>query len=414
MPWYKGALYVPLYALRDSERFFAFRDVAEATQPPGIHEDFVTMLQHAWRQRLGRFARYEFPVVLIEPEPKAEVDDAAVSRIFERVNRTGQRLGAFDLVVARTYVAGAPRGNLRELWEETRISDRLIDRWLGDDGLAEDGMPLLQAMALASPRADVRQAAVLELDPSLIADQWPKAVEAVGQALRFLTDRCGVLRPDWLPYRAMLITLSGVAMEHDLFAKPTVVENWFWTRAFSLRFEAAANTRTVEEYVLLRAAIADGRLPIIEPVRVDALTRATRRRFQALFRAVLCLLTVNGARDLSGRSLAPGTSGLAPEDTDIVVASVLLRQPDSDFHLRAASMVLASRETARLLRRVGLDAVVTAAPSTLASQLLPQQRTAKAEVWIDRRVRLICDELYRRAGQPLSDGHPESATDMSL
>jgi hypothetical protein len=401
-PWVGGILYIPLYALRNSEQFFRFRDIADATQPRSLAQepDVGMALQSAWRHRLSRLRSYEFPVVLIEPEVRTEVDDASVARIFERVNRTGQRLGAFDLVVARTFTPGVGGNNLRDLWDESRLSDSLIDRWLGDDGLAEDGMPMLQAIALRLV-GDVRQSAVLDLEPAVIVDQWQAAVEAVGSAIQFMRVSCGVTRPDWLPYRAMLITLSAVAMDHDLGSHATVVEQWFWTRAFSLRFEAAANTQTGREYVLLGAAIEDGRVPEIHPIRVDALQRATRRRFQAVYRAVLCLIAANKPLDLTGDRLFLPSENLDEVGQASVVASVMLPRPETDLHLRAATMVVVSRETAGRIRQAGLGALTAASPAALSSQLVPTITPVDPQEWIDQRVQIICEHLHQHAGQPL-------------
>jgi hypothetical protein len=402
-PWLDEEFYLPVYALRDSSSFFAFRDLVGQLNESRATTSWSSALSHAWRQVLARVSGYEFPVVLIEAERGSGIDDASVARIFERVNRTGQRLGAFDLVVARTYSPASPRSNLRDLWEEARLSNWLIDEWLGDDGLAEDGMPMLQALALRGPKHDVRQSAVLDLDPGLIADQWPRAVNAVERTLEFLSERCGVLRFDWLPYRAVLVTLAAIALDHDLIENGELVERWFWTRCFSLRFESAANTRTVEEYIVLKAAIAEGKLQLIEPLRFEPLMNATRRRFRALYRAVLCLIAVRDRARVALERDAPVTGkafGLNPE---VVLASLLPRHPDTDLHLRIMSMVLVPREVAQLIGSGGYDALARVAPGIGDAQLAPRPIYKNPRLWIEGRALLIAADLEARTGQPRAD-----------
>lgn len=386
LPWLGSELLVPMYALRDPDSFFEFRDLAVSTQPPSAGDSPDRALQRAWRDRLGQLSAYQFPVVMIQPAPKAEIDDAAVARIFERINRTGQRLGAFDLVVARA----SPDTNLRELWEEARLSDEVLDRWLGDRGLSEDGMPLLQAISLRRPPHDVRQTAVLDLPADLVTSEWPRAVHAASRALRFLSSECGVLRSDWLPYRAMLVALIGFAMEHDPFNHGELLSHWFWSRAFGLRFDAAANTRTGEDFVLLKAAANDGDLLSSEPVRHGVLLRATRRRYPAVFRALLCLLVLRDAADLHGKSLGlrdAAVRAAEPED-DVVVTSVLPREPESELHLRAMSMVLAFRATAQDLRARGLTSLDHVVPQARETQMLPPTSVGGDELLMSRTERL--------------------------
>ena len=62
-----------------------------------------------------------------------------MARIFERVNRTGQRLGTFDLMVAKVY---EPSWNLRLKWDEVRREKPPIEQYLGDDG-----MPVLKLLS---------------------------------------------------------------------------------------------------------------------------------------------------------------------------------------------------------------------------------------------------------------------------
>ena len=126
-PW-DDELLIPFYALRSQAEFFAWRD---RVWPPPILDASGRDLQpmaDLYNESLHRVHDYEFPVVDIEAP--ANKDD--VARIFERVNRTGLLLNTFDLMVARVY---EDRWNLRERWEDARLSSDLIDHFLSDDGM---------------------------------------------------------------------------------------------------------------------------------------------------------------------------------------------------------------------------------------------------------------------------------------
>ena len=405
-PWLNDELYVPAYALRDSESFFRFRDLAvETANMDGAATDRA--LQLAWRDRLSAVRDYTFPIVLIAPVARNEIDDASIARIFERVNRTGQRLGAFDLSVARSYGAT----NLRDLWDDARLLDPMLDRWLGPSGLSEDGMPLLRAMALRGDPPDVRQSAVLALDGPEITNAWPGFVRATKQALAFFRDRCGVLEPDWLPYRAMLVTLIGLAVDEALEPHTELLEQWFWSRAFALRFEAAANTRTVSEYLALRDGLRSGEISV-EPIRKDVLRRATKRRFAAVFRATQCLLATRAPSDPFVGPLDVGephdaATGLR---SDVVFSSILTRDAaaDDDLHLRAAAMAFLWRNTARSVRNDELSVFASGWAPFDQSQLLPAIVPNEPSVLVERRAQAIAEEVARITGQEIVDTDDEA------
>jgi len=94
------------------------------------------VLTNLYRDVLSEMHRYRFPVVILE----RALEPSAIARIFDRVNRMGMHLGAFDLMVAQLY---EPNWNLRDKWEVARSTSPMIDRFLGDDGL-----PILQAISL--------------------------------------------------------------------------------------------------------------------------------------------------------------------------------------------------------------------------------------------------------------------------
>src|SRR5262249_7547122 len=157
----------------------------------------------------------------------------AIARIFERVNRAGLPLRTFDLMVARTFVEG---WNLRERWALARDEHAQLDEFFRDDG-----MQVVRAIALVT-QANVREQAVLGLEPTIVRLDWEETANAMARAVSFVQERCGVLDPAWLPYDAMLVVLTALAREHDLDEHADTLVRWFFARGLGLRFETAANT----------------------------------------------------------------------------------------------------------------------------------------------------------------------------
>jgi hypothetical protein len=408
--WIQNGERIPLYVLRSPSHYFEWRDEVVRQSDPDERDAVAARLSLLYRNSLEAFHRYKFPAVMVE----AELEPTAISRIFERVNKTGLSLSTFDLMVARVY---EPGWNLRIFWERAREDTALIDAFFEDDG-----MPVLQAIALAEVE-NVRESAVLELPQTVVRSRWEPAVEATEKALEFLFKRCGVLRPDWLPYRGMVLPLAALAFDHDLEDHHELLRRWFWSRAFALAFDAAANTRLVADYGQLRSCIEDRAELPVPPASADTLLNASRRRQGAIWRAFLCAVAFRRARDLSGTDLGldEAVTELQVVGNRVTVASVFSRgvivPPQTEpAHLRVLSLVLASRSTARRVRDAYLSAIVDeaadehgarVAEEALNSQFLPDRASLREdaedrwEEFLEARLERLAEFLGDQAGQPV-------------
>jgi hypothetical protein len=372
--WTETAGLVPFYALASPSAYFAWRDAMVASAPASERDTLASRLSGLYRDSLETVSRYKFPAVLVP----STLEPTAVARIFERVNKTGLRLSAFDLVVARVY---QPNWNLREEWERARSQSALIEAFLGDDG-----MPVLQVIALRY-QENLRESAVLNMPEALVREQWEGAVSATQSALEFLVADCGVVRSDWLPYGGMLLPLAALAADEDLEKHRRLLRKWFFSRAFSLAFDAAANTRLVADYRLMRdAARREGDIEA-RPASAETLLGASRRRQGAIWRGFMCALAVLNARDLIKGDLGLRTAARRREvaGEQFTPISLLARRPWSREdaeppHLRVLGVALAARSTAGAIRRQGFAQVAAlsadmgdpdAVEATLRSQLLP-------------------------------------------
>jgi hypothetical protein len=261
----------------------------------GLKESFVDPLK-----------KYSFPVVELPAETSLE----AVCTIFETLNKTGMKLTVFDLLTAKFW----PRGlHLRDLYEGAR------DTWmlLGPDGLDIEATYLLQAISLVRSE-DVpkcKRSDLLDLNPEGFAHDWERVCHAASVSLTMLRDECGVLSRTWLPYAALLPALFAAAVRARDFSGPQQatawekLRRWFWCCCFGQRYEGPVNTLNAADFrALLLWFDDDEKVPeAVRDFSLDGLDlTAVRRQRAALYRSVICLTIVNGARDFhTGKRITP-------------------------------------------------------------------------------------------------------------
>jgi hypothetical protein len=187
----------------------------------------------------------------------------------------------------------------------------------------------------------------------------------------------------------MLLPIAALATKSPLSPNnATTLDRWFWSVAFGLGYEVAANTALVADYRELdRAITSGGEIPVSVPrIHPGVIYDASRRRPAAVWRAFQCALAANGAEDLSGDPLdyaEPEAEGSRP--ADVVVGSIYAAEDSPEFmdppaHQRVLSLVLMNRQTRAVIRRRGLEGISAdtaetygeaRAQAVLASQFLP-------------------------------------------
>lgn len=265
---------LPVSKLRTASEFFEWRDLIIERTALSRQAEVKKHLTEFYTRNLSAVHEYEFPAVVLE----SSLDPEAIARIFERVNRTGLKLNAFDLMVAKTYRSD---WNLRDRWIELREHFPNISAYLGDDG-----MPLLQAIALRES-LDVRKSSVLALDRATVHNSWDRAGMAAADAVDFLLSKCYALRPEFVPYQNTIALLTALGMEGELRTMAGELEGWFWQSAFERSFDVAANTRLVAHYRALRNGSA--RRMFTPEVEID-LFASNKKNARVHWAAVSCVL----------------------------------------------------------------------------------------------------------------------------
>lgn len=351
-----SARLMPVSALRSSSRFFDWRDSAADGDLDVLEE-----LTGLYRRHLSGLYRYRMPALRIT----RDTHPAAVARIFERVNKTGQQLGAFDLMVAKSFT---PEFNLRVKWEQAHKRFPELSKFYGDDGLAP-----LQVIALRV-LDDVRASSVLKLTPVSIHDYWERAAESLAGAVRFAMQHLGVLTRDWLPYNSLMVVLAAHLWTEAISEQEALtIKRWFWRSSLTARYAVGSNTVAVSDFKRLQA----GTFEASDPINLDwAIFRdATKQSAGALHRAWLCALAASsGERGEDLEASLPIPRSLVPRE---------VREGDHvSPHLLTLGFALVSD-----------DQVL------LANQFLSPEFTVDAEVLFDERHRgaFTRDRLVRAA-----------------
>jgi hypothetical protein len=245
-----------------------------------LDDDDQDRMVDARKRLLPGAGEFEIPSVRLPHDS----DLPAIAKIFETLNRGGIPLKTFDLMVARLYPHDF---RLKDKWESAQAEHGEFDR-AGID----DGVDILKVIALQEHIRQrdtgvkrtvkgVRESDVLSVAAETVIAQWDKAVAAFVNALRFVEDDCGVIRPGLMPSAAMVHPISAL-LAPDMPEREGLREDlkhWFWASTFAQTYSQAANTRAVSDAIALRAWRADA----------DAVASAVPRR-----RCERCLSTPHG------------------------------------------------------------------------------------------------------------------------
>jgi hypothetical protein len=398
---------LPLQALRSPTAFFEWRDNALATiQDDERRSKTKEIITNLYTYRLSAIHDYEFPVVKLD----RDIEPSAISRIFEKVNKTGLTLNTFDLLVAKSFDTG---WNLRDRWLAAREDNLSLSSFFADDGL-----PLLQAISLIR-QGDLRQAAVLNLTKQDVQRHWDEAVGSAVRVIEFLRTECGVIRRDFLPYFNMLAPLIALEAISRITENPALYARWFWTAGFSGMYEVGANTRLVAHYRLLR----DNRgIPDYddEEIRIIFFGSATKQSQKALWSVVNCAYSFEIQR--SGVQLSE--EFVSELDFGSLFSSPQVRHgmsdgmddlPEVEFRsclntfivpkrLSSVSKKLSAKETVELSESAGLRDLTHAQLSGLETQSLRSWQEFKLA-----RVNWLVDFMSRRGLEGMHIAQPDKS-----
>jgi hypothetical protein len=389
--WQAGQMLVPIQALWDSSSFFSWWHAS--VSPAEQHR--LSQFGEVFSERISPVRDYEIPVTNLGDD----LEMTTVAQVFERMNRWGQQLDAFDLLVARVQNDDF---DLREAWTEARDEYPALARVFGDSAL-----PIVSAISLLE-RDDVRRQAVLSVPPHILRDSWGKAINAANDMANVMLQE-GFRTPDLVPYEGILTTGTAARMiDVDL----EQLRRYTWISAVTRRYESASNSRIRQDFLSLGGDVLPDHHSVGFP-EFDELRMVTRRSSRALWSTVLAVLLRHEPADLyQGLDLTTPDAGgdelweLTSYSRGGGLTESKTRVP---IRLRAVGQLFALKGSKNVLRREGLVATLRRAHESptlfgvnvdqaLDRQLMPDSSSILSGRWspedlVEYRTRRILDAL---------------------
>lgn len=189
--------------------------------------------------QLGGLRSYQFPVSVVSKNAPLEI----LTNVFVTINQQGVRLGAFDLMVAKSWLDPAehpPGYDLRQIWQSAIGSEGSPASHQRLANFRIDGIVALRLVKLlVSPQGSVGNAEILALDGAAVRSNFAAALNALEKTLEVL-EIDAALVSESLPPEAGLIPLAYVlARDPQVASDPerrAQVIQWFWASTFLQRY----------------------------------------------------------------------------------------------------------------------------------------------------------------------------------
>ncbi|MDE0073454.1 MAG: DUF4268 domain-containing protein [Gammaproteobacteria bacterium] len=277
------------------------------------YRDYLTKTDRLDKQRLDqltasakRFLNFQVAVISLPQSTPLPM----VVEVFERINRTGERLGVFELLTARLWGDGIA---LRDLWDNA-IEEHA--RLAAVSDLKSERYPTfaLQVLALLRGKECKRKDLIL-LDGASFEEDWHRATGAIEAALERLQSTAsggyGMVPRVSAPYSTMVTPLALMLHHVDnlpasVAAAYDKIDHWYWSSVFRGRYGGSTESKSYRDVSQVKAWIGDDRVvPEAVPTHQDEVKRElTNVRSGAAYRGILCLVALRGAQDFfTGQSI---------------------------------------------------------------------------------------------------------------
>ena len=225
-----------------------------------------------------------------------ETTPERIVETFERINRTGRPLTAFELLTARLYKNGI---KLRDLLAEAKKNYEF------PESITPDFIPKVIAIIR---NMEPKKKIVLELEPQNFKEDWDRACEALEVAFTRMIDiKNGYGAFDftkWIPYSTMVVPLANMldfvkTNKLELKKNYDKIDRWYWSSVFTNRYDHAPDTNSLSDFNSVRNWILDDQkvpsfIANFDPVSLDW---SVEKQRSAIYRGILNLVVLAGALD---------------------------------------------------------------------------------------------------------------------
>lgn len=278
---------IPFSLMKDSSQFYHW--LYEEQQFLSSDEQKKTIESY-----YQRFAGFMVPVVGLSPETGKE----NIVNIFERINSTGVNLSLFDLAVARLYLKGV---RLRESWELFEQKDTAATSNIKPEFV----LKIITIEIGKEPKRSALLDAIDELSKEQFEAQWNDATQSITMANGRITapeGGYGAFTNSWIPYTTMIVPLAAILHEIALRrggeAFYRKLDRWYWASVFSNRYDNAADTKSFRDTKDVVRWFDNENPPAwLTNVTPDSVDLYIDEPQSAIYRGLMCLIVLTGARD---------------------------------------------------------------------------------------------------------------------
>ena len=245
---------------------------------------------HGDAQKLAsQFLNYEIPVVTIENRNREDV-----GIIFERINNTGTKLSALDLMTAWTWT-----DDFHLLESCNSLLEDLEEKGFGNI----KHKALLQIISAVIQNTTISKN-VIHLTGEQVRDNWERITESIRKSIDFLATDIKCLNIDFLPFTQQLIPLAKF---FDLIDRPSSdqlksIRQYFWKTAFSNRYSTGQTNAKMDADIDQLIKLQNGNLKAFDDyqysVNVATLKNTKFSKGNAITRAFLLLIAQENPLDL--------------------------------------------------------------------------------------------------------------------
>jgi len=228
-------------------------------------------------------------VVTIENRNRADV-----GIIFERINNTGTKLSALDLMTAWTWT-----DDFHLLDASNSLLEELEEKGFG----SIKHKTLLQIVSAVIQDTTVSKN-ILSLTGDQVRDNWGRICDAIRKTVDFLATDIGCKNTDFLPFTQQLIPLIKF---HDLIDRPssdqlTALRKYFWKTSFSNRYSTGQTNAKMDSDIEKIHELKNGDLKSFEEykytVTVSILKNTKFSKANPITRAFLLLMSQSNPVDM--------------------------------------------------------------------------------------------------------------------
>lgn len=289
---------IPIHELADEASWLAWLN----RLPEAEREKFIDVRE----TQLAGIRSYQFPVSIVSKNAPLEI----LTNVFVTINQQGVRLGAFDLMVAKSWLDPSehpPGYDLRKVWETAVGSEGSAATHPRLANFKVDGIAALRLVKLlVNPQGSVSNAEILKLDGASVRSNFAGALNAFEKALEVLETDVALI-PESTPPDAGLIPIAYVlARDPQVATDPERrqrIGRWFWASTFLQRYGKGGTNTTIPPDAIAAFDWISGTEDAPSWIRdfwesfqtIDLLE--SQQTNESLLKGLLTLQSFDGARD---------------------------------------------------------------------------------------------------------------------